>query len=142
MSIIINNNVTFVGKVDWELKKFHGDELSTHHGSSYNSYLVRDEKTALIDCVWTPYAKEFVANLKKEIDLKQIDYIVVLHTESDHSGALPELMREIPGVPVYCSDNAVKFLKAQYHQDWNFVPVKTGSKLSLGAKELLQLLIT
>lgn len=137
MSFQVNHNVQWVGKVDWELKKFHGDELSTDHGSSYNSYLVRDEKTALIDCVWTPFAKEFVANLKKEIDLNTIDYIIVNHGEPDHSGALPELMREIPNTPIYCTANAVKSLKGQYHQEWNFVPVKTGDKLSLGSKEFI-----
>ncbi|SDG33634.1 anaerobic nitric oxide reductase flavorubredoxin [Desulfosporosinus hippei] len=137
MSFTVNKNVQWVGKIDWELKKFHGDELSTHNGSSYNSYLVRDEKTALIDCVWTPFAKEFVANLKKEIDLNTIDYIIVNHGEPDHSGALPELMREIPNTPIYCTANAIKSLKGQYHQDWNFVPVKTGDKLNLGSKEFV-----
>ena len=96
----ITDKVTWVGKVDWELKRFHGDELSTSRGSSYNAYLVRDEKVALIDTVWKPYDKEFVSRLKQEIDLKQIDYIVMNHNEIDHSGALPELMREIPGTPI------------------------------------------
>jgi len=137
MSFEINKSVKWVGKIDWELKKFHGDELSTHRGSSYNSYLVRDEKTALIDCVWTPYAKEFVTNLKKEIDLNTIDYIIANHGEPDHSGALPELMKEIPNTPIYCTANAIKSLKGQYHQDWNFIPVKTGDKLSLGSKEFI-----
>ena len=137
MSFVINKSVKWVGKVDWELKKFHGDELSTHRGSSYNSYLVRDEKIALIDCVWTPFAKEFVTNLKKEIDLNTIDYIIANHGEPDHSGALPELMKEIPNTPIYCTANAIKSLKGQYHQDWNFVPVKTGDKLSLGSKEFI-----
>src|SRR5665648_255183 len=84
MSFEINENVKYVGKIDWELKKFHGDELSTHKGSSYNSYLVRDEKIALIDCVWGPFAKEFVANLKKELDLNTVDYIIANHGEPDH----------------------------------------------------------
>lgn len=137
MSFEINKSVTWVGKIDWELKKFHGDEYSTHRGSSYNSYLVRDEKIALIDCVWTPFAKEFVANLKKELDLNTIDYIIANHGEPDHSGALPELMKEIPNTPIYCTANAMKSLKGQYHQDWNFVPVKTGDKLSLGSKEFV-----
>ncbi|MHB8072952.1 anaerobic nitric oxide reductase flavorubredoxin [Desulfosporosinus fructosivorans] len=137
MSFEINKSVKWVGKIDWELKKFHGDELSTHRGSSYNSYLVRDEKVALIDCVWGPFAKEFVANLKKEIDLNSIDYIIANHGEPDHSGALPELMREIPNTPIYCTANAIKSLKGQYHQDWNFIPVKTGDKLSLGSKEFI-----
>jgi len=137
MSFEINKSVKWVGKIDWELKKFHGDELSTHRGSSYNSYLVRDEKIALIDCVWTPFAKEFVTNLRKELDLHTIDYIIVNHGEPDHSGALPELMKEIPDTPIYCTANAIKSLKGQYHQDWNFVPVKTGDKLSLGSKEFI-----
>ena len=65
----IKNNVYWVGKVDWGLKKFHGDEYSTHHGSSYNSYLIEEEKTVLIDTVWRPFDLEFVENLEKEIDL-------------------------------------------------------------------------
>lgn len=129
--------VTWVGKVDWELKSFHGDEYSVRKGSSYNSYLVRDKKTALIDTVWLPFDKEFVCRLKQEIDLKQIDYIVINHGEIDHSGALPELLREIPGTPVYCTANAVKSLKGHYHQDWNFIPVKTGDTLDLGESQLV-----
>lgn len=137
MSIQIKEHITWVGKTDWELRRFHGDEYSTHYGTSYNSYLVRDEKIALIDTVWEPFAKEFVANLKKEIDLNQIDYIIINHGEIDHSGALPELMREIPDVPIYCTENAVKSIKGHYHQDWNFKPVKSGDRLSLGKGELI-----
>jgi flavorubredoxin len=124
--------------VDWELKKFHGDEYSTHKGSTYNSYLIQEEKTVLVDTVWLPFAKEFVENLSKEIDLKKIDYIIANHGEVDHSGALPELMKLIPDTPIYCTENAVKSLKGQYHQDWNFKVVKTGDKLDLGnGKELI-----
>ncbi|MBI4976715.1 MAG: anaerobic nitric oxide reductase flavorubredoxin [Spirochaetes bacterium] len=132
MKIHVRNNVNWVGKIDWELLKFHGNEYSTHRGSSYNSYLVQEEKTVLIDTVWKPYAKEFVENLKKEIDLKKIDYIIANHAESDHSGALPELMRHIPDTPIYCTENAVKSLTGHYHQRWNFRPVKTGDTLDIG----------
>lgn len=128
----ITDRVSWVGKIDWELKRFHGDELSTYHGSSYNAYLVQDEKTALIDTVWGPYDKEFVTNLKKTIDLKKIDYIIMDHSECDHSGALPELMREIPDVPIYCTKKGEAIIRGHYHQDWNFVTVKTGDTLSLG----------
>jgi len=124
MSVPIKNNISWVGKVDWELRKFHGEEYSTHKGTSYNSYLVREEKTALIETVWAPFAKEYVRNLQKSIDLNTIDYIIANHGEIDHSGALPELMRQIPETPVYCTANAVKSLKGQYHQDWNFKIVK------------------
>jgi anaerobic nitric oxide reductase flavorubredoxin len=132
----ITDKVTWVGKVDWELKSFHGHEYSTWRGSSYNSYLIRDEKTALIDTVWQPYDKEFVQRLKNEIDLNSIDYIIINHSEIDHSGALPELMREIPNTPIYCTSNGAKILKGHYHNDWNFVTVKTGDTLKLGETAL------
>lgn len=137
MSYKINDAVEWVGIKDWDLRTFHGWEYSTHRGTSYNAYLIRDEKVALIDTVWRPYAAKFVANLKKEIDLDEIDYIIVNHGEEDHSGALPELMREIPDKPIYCTKNCVRSLKGQYHQDWNLVEVKTGDRLSLGARDLI-----
>ncbi len=134
----IKNSVSWVGKVDWELKKFHGEEYSTHKGSSYNSYLIQEEKTVLLDTVWIPYAEEFVENLSKEIDLNQIDYIIVNHGEIDHSGALPELMKHIPDTPIYCTEHAVKSLRGQFHKDWNFHVVKTGDKLEIGnGRELI-----
>ncbi|HHT63956.1 MAG TPA: anaerobic nitric oxide reductase flavorubredoxin [Clostridia bacterium] len=134
----IKNNVYWVGKVDWDLRRFHGEELTTHHGSTYNSYLIKEEKNVLIDTVWMPFAEEFVENLRKEIDLNKIDYIIANHGEVDHSGALPELMKHIPDTPIYCTANGVKSLKGQYHQDWNFHVVKTGDKLEIGnGKELI-----
>jgi flavorubredoxin len=133
----INDRVKWVGKIDWELKKFHGEEYSTHRGSSYNSYLIEDEKVALIDTVWQPFDQEFVANLKKVIDLKKIDYIIANHAEVDHSGGLPELMKEIPNTPIYCTANGIKSLKGHYHEDWNFIPVKTGDELDLGEGKLI-----
>lgn len=137
MGITVKNNIKWVGKIDWEIRKFHGDEYSTHKGTSYNSYLIKEDKVALIETVWSPFAKEFVENLTKEIDLNQIDYVIANHAENDHSGALPLLMQQIPNVPIYCTKNGVKSLKGLYHQDWNFQVVKTGDKLSLGSKELI-----
>lgn len=137
MSLKITDSVTWVGKIDWELKKFHGEEYSTHKGSTYNSYLIRDEKTVLIDTVWMPFTHEYLDKLKAEIALEEIDYIIINHGEVDHSGALPELMRSIPDTPIYCTANAIKSLKGQYHQEWNFHPVKTGDKLNIGSKDII-----
>jgi len=138
LSFKIKNNVYWVGKTDWELRKFHGDEYSTHRGSTYNSYLIREEKNVLIDTVWMPFSKEFVENLSKEIDLDKIDYVIANHAEIDHSGALPELMERIPNTPIYCTANGVKSLKGHYHKDWNFKVVKTGDTLDLGnGKQLI-----
>lgn len=132
----ITKKVAWVGKIDWELRRFHGDEYSTHRGSSYNSYLIRGEKTVLIDTVWTPFAKEYIANLKKVVDLKKIDYIIMNHSEVDHSGALPELMRLIPQTPICCTANGAKLLKAHYQEDWKFIEVKTGDTLDLGENKI------
>lgn len=132
----INEYISWIGKTDWELKKFHGDEFTTNKGSSYNAYLIQDEKTVLIDTVWLPYDKEFVSNLKQEIDIHKIDAIIIQHGEIDHSGSLIELMREIPNTPIYCTANGVKSIKGQYHQEWNFVPVKTGDTLNIGKHTL------
>ncbi len=137
MSFNIKNNVSWVGKIDWELRKFHGNEYSTHRGSTYNSYLVEEEKIALIDTVWAPFSEEFVEKLSSDIDLKKIDYVIANHAEVDHSGSLPELMRHIPDTPIYCTSNGVKSLKGHFHQDWNFNIVKTGDHLSLGQKDLI-----
>ena len=136
MAFKLTDKVSWVGKIDWELRRFHGDEYSTFKGSSYNSYLIRDEKTVLIDTVWTPFADEFIRNLKEEIDLKEIDYIIIQHSEVDHSGALPLLMKEIPDTPIYCTANGAKTLKGHYHEDWNFVEVKTGDTLNIGESTL------
>ncbi|SCY89271.1 anaerobic nitric oxide reductase flavorubredoxin [Alkaliphilus peptidifermentans] len=136
MSKKLNDNITWVGNTDWELRTFHGVEYTTHRGTTYNSYLVMDEKVALIDTVWQPFSKEFIANLKKTISLDKIDYIIMNHGEPDHSGALPELMKEIPNTPIYCTENCIKSLKGHYHKDWNFVAVKTGDNLNLGRRIL------
>ncbi|MCF0246765.1 MAG: anaerobic nitric oxide reductase flavorubredoxin [Ileibacterium sp.] len=133
----ISDHVWWTGKTDWELNHFHGQEYSTDKGSSYNSYLIKGkDKTVLMDTVWLPYDKEFVNNLKKDMDLNEIDAIVMNHNEIDHSGALPELMQQIPNVPIYCTKKGEEILRGHYHQDWNFVNVKTGDQLDLGDVKL------
>lgn len=133
----ITNKVTWVGKIDWELKSFHGNEYSTRKGSSYNAYLIRDKKTVLIDTVWQPFDKEFVTRLREEIDLKEIDFIISNHGEIDHSGALAELLNEIPNTPIYSTAKGAQILKGHYHKDWNFVTVKTGDTLDIGENKLV-----
>lgn len=129
----IKNNVCWVGYIDWELKTFHGDDFSIMHGSSQNAYLIEEEKTVLIDTVWAPHRFEFVENLKKEIPLDKIDFVIANHGEIDHSGALTALLAEIPDVPLYCTANAVKSLEGQYgKRGWNFKVVKTGDSLDIG----------
>ena len=129
----VKNHVSWVGWIDWELETFHGDDFSIDNGSSQNAYLIEEEKCVLIDTVWTPHRFDFVENLKQEIDLKKIDFIVANHGECDHSGSLTALMDEIPGTPIYCTANAVKSLEGQYgKRGWNFHVVKTGDSVDIG----------
>lgn len=135
----VKGNVSWVGYLDWELENFHGDDYSIFHGSSQNAYLIEEEKTVLVDTVWAPHRFDFIENLKREIDLKKIDAIVVNHGETDHSGALADLLEEIPGTPLYCTAMAVKSLEGQYgKRGWNFHVVKTGDELPIGNGKKLQ----
>ena len=129
----VKNNVSWVGYIDWELETFHGDDYSILNGSSQNAYLIEEEKTVLIDTVWTPHRFDFVENLKKEIDLHKIDFIIANHGECDHSGSLTALMEEIPDTPIYCTALAVKSIEGQYgKRGWNFHVVKTGDSIDIG----------
>ena len=129
----VKGNVSWIGYIDWELQHFHGDDYSIINGSSQNAYLIEEEKTVLVDTVWTPHRFDFVENLKKEIDLKKIDFIVANHGECDHSGSLTTILEEIPDVPIYCTENAVKSIEGQYgKRGWNFHVVKTGDSVEIG----------
>ncbi len=129
----IKANVSWVGYIDWELQHFHGDEYSIINGSSQNAYLIEEEKTVLIDTVWSPHRFEFIENLKLEIDLAKLDCVVANHGEVDHSGSLTELMKERPDLPIYCTANAVKSIEGQFgKRGWNFNVVKTGDTLDIG----------
>lgn len=135
MRKLIKNNVSWVGFIDWELQEFHGADYSIGNGSSQNAYLIKEEKTVLVDTVWAPHKYDFIDNLREELggDLSKIDYIIANHGEVDHSGALTSLLEEIPGTPVYCTANAIKSLEGQYGKlDWNFQVVKTGDSLDIG----------
>ena len=139
MSIHIANNIHWVGQRDWEIRDFHGTEYKTTKGTSYNSYLIREEKTVLVDTVDNKFSHEFVQNLEQEIDLNTIDYIVINHAEEDHSGALSALMAKIPDTPIYCTENAIdSIVGIHHHPEWNFHTVKTGDTLGIGnGKQLI-----
>lgn len=135
--IKIKGNVYWAGVKDWELKRFHGEEYSTHRGSTYNSYLIKDKKIALVDTVWTPFHEGFVDDLENEIGLKNISLIVINHTEQDHAGSLAYLMEKIPQTPIYCTKNGASMIKKHFHKDWNFNIVKTGDSVDLGENKLV-----
>lgn len=137
MAVQLADGVHWVGVVDWGIKHFHGFELSTHRGTTYNSYLIVDEKIALIDTVWGRFSEEFIENLRSVIDPADIDYVVANHSEPDHSGSLPALMQLCPNATVVTSRQGAKSIPGHYHQEWNFKPVTTGDRISLGRRELV-----
>jgi len=89
----LKKGVYWVGVVDWAIRQFHGRELSTHRGSSYNAYLIVDEKIALVDTVWGPFQNQLIQNISEIIEPAKIDIVVANHAETDHSGGLPAIMR-------------------------------------------------
>jgi len=137
LMIEVKNDIYWVGIKDWELRQFHGHELSTHRGSTYNAYLIKDEKVVLVDTVWDPYQEEFVDKLDKEIGIDNIDAIIINHSEPDHGGSLGYLMSKRPDIPIYCTKNGADAIRRQFHKDWNFNIVKTGDTLKTGKYELV-----
>lgn len=132
----IKKNIYWCGIKDWGLGVFHGHELSTHRGSTYNSYLIKDKMTVLVDTVWDPYKEKFVEELEKEVGVSNIDAIVINHIEPDHGGSLGLLMEKIPNTPIYCTKNGAEIIKKYFGKEWNFNIVKTGDSLDIGEYKL------
>ncbi len=133
----LTKGVYWVGVVDWALRHFHGFELTTHRGSSYNAYLITDEKTVLVDTVWGPFQEQLIENIREVIDPAKIDIVVANHAEIDHSGSLPAVMRHAPKATVIVSKRGLESVEGHFHQPWNFQAVQTGDKVSIGKRELI-----
>jgi flavorubredoxin len=132
----ISENVYWDGIQDWDLKLFHGHELSTHRGSTYNSYIIKDKKTVLVDTVWFPHKDTFMKRIEADVGIDNIDMLIIQHNEPDHGGALEAIMEARPDLPIYCTEFGEKIIKAHFHKDWNFVTVKTGDTLDIGKNTL------
>ena len=137
MAIELAKGVYWVGVTDWGIRRFHGFELSVHRGTTYNSYLIKDEKSALVDTAWAPHSEEFLSKVRGLVDPAKIDYVVVNHAEPDHSSSLPALMKLCPNAKVVVSKNGATSVPGHYHEKWDFMPVKTGDRISLGRNELV-----
>ncbi len=136
MATELKPGVYWVGVSDWELRHFHGHELSTHRGSTYNSYLIVDEKIALVDTVWTPFTKQLLENIRAIVDPAKIDYVIANHSETDHSGALIEVVRAAPNATLVVSKRGEDSFEGHYHQGWKYKAVGTGETISLGENSL------
>ncbi len=132
----IKRDIHWVGVIDWSVRNFHGHTYTTGRGTTYNAYLIRDEKTALVDTVYGPFAPELIGNIRAAMDPAGIDYIIANHVETDHSGALPELLKLCPRAKVIGTQKCKEGLYKQYYCDMDFQVVKTGDKINLGKKTL------
>ena len=134
-AVKITDNVWWVGAIDWHLREFHG--YRTSRGSTYNAFLVIDEKITLIDTVKAPFFDEMRERIASVIDPEKIDYIVSNHAEMDHSGSLPRAMQEFKAEKLFCSLQGERALRAHFHDTLPELEiVKTGDSIALGKNDL------
>jgi len=135
-SVKVLENVFWVGAVDWNIRHFHGFTYSTHRGTTYNAYLIVDEKTALIDTVYGPFAEEMVESIRRIIDPSKIDYVVANHVETDHSGAISEILKLAPQAKLVGTARCKEGLQKHYFGNRDFQVAKTADTISLGERSL------
>jgi len=134
-SVKVKDNIYWVGAIDWDVRDFHG--YSTNRGTTYNAFLIMDEKVTLIDTVKSELKNDFLARIREIIDPEKIDYIVINHVEMDHSGALADMVDLIKPEKIICSKMGHKALLQHFHQtDWPYEIAVPGKDLSLGQKTL------
>ena len=129
----IKDKIFWVGAIDWNIRDFHG--YSTYKGTTYNAFLVKDEKTALFDTVKKSHINELVHHIKQLVDPTDIDYLIVNHVEMDHSGSLPEIVDLVKPEKIFCSKMGFKAINEHFHpEDWPLEAVENGQTISLGSK--------
>ena len=134
-AVEIVKGVYNVGVIDWNIRDFHG--YSVERGTTYNAYLIVDEKVVLIDTVKKGFEDQLLANIAQVIDPRKIDIMISNHTEMDHSGSLPRIMHAIgENKPLYCSKMGYKNLAQHFKQKWNYHAVENGEELNIGGRTL------
>ncbi len=133
-AIQISDNIYWVGAIDWSMRNFHGYE--TTRGTTYNAYLILDDKITLIDAVKAPFKDELIGRITSVIDPARIEVIVSSHVEPDHSSGLPFIASLAPKAEIITSSpNGLKGLTARYG-DLNYRAVKAGDSISIGSRTL------
>ena len=132
--VTLAENIYWVGVVDWNIRDFHG--YITRRGSTYNAYLVIDDKTALIDTVKYPFSEELLRKVSELNDLQKLDYIIVNHVEMDHSSSLPVVAKQAKNATIIASEKGKDAIIEHYGSDFNIQTVKTGDEIKLGKRTL------
>jgi flavorubredoxin len=130
----LKKGIYWVGAIDWNVRDFHG--YSTPFGSTYNAYLILDEKNVLVDTVKAPFYLEMLGRISEIIDPSRIDIVVANHVEMDHSGSLPQIVERIGSPLVITSERGKKGLEKHYQRSLKFRTVKSGETLSIGQRTL------
>ncbi len=136
-SFKIKEDIYWVGARDWNVRWFHGPAYSTHRGTTYNAYLIKDKKNVLVDGVHKPFIDRYFEHISEVIDFSEIDYYIVNHVEPDHSGTFPRAMEKLrDDVTVICSKNGKKGLIEHYGNGYNFKVVESGDTINIGERNL------
>jgi flavorubredoxin len=133
LPVEILKDIYWVGAIDWNIRDFHG--YSVDRGTSYNAFLLMDDKITLFDTVKKGFKGDLLENIRKIIDPTKIDYLVVNHVEMDHSSLVPEIAELVQPEKIFCSEMGKKNLLAHFHtENWPYEVVKTGDSISLGKR--------
>ena len=127
----IGPDTTTIRSLDWDRSRFD-IEFGLRNGTTYNSFLVRGERTALIDTSHLKFESTWLPLLLEQIDPKAIDHLIVSHTEPDHSGLIGHLIDRNPEIEIVGSKVAIQFLENQVHRPFRSRAVKSGDTLDLG----------
>jgi flavorubredoxin len=132
--VSLAKGIDWVGVVDWNLCNFHG--FITRRGTTYNSYLISDKKTALVDTVKYTFCEEFLKNISEITDLEKLDYIIINHLEKDHSSSLPIVAKLAKNATIITSQRGKDAIIEHYGSNFNIKTVKTGDEIDLGNQKL------
>jgi len=135
-NVQIDDGVYWVGAVDWDRRTFHGAHHQTPVGTTYNAYLLVDEKIALVDAIHRSFADELLDRISGIVDPAKIDYMVANHGEPDHSGSIPQVMDMAKNATLVCTEKGKVSISTQYHSQWKTKTVHSGDQMSLGKKTL------
>jgi flavorubredoxin/flavin reductase (DIM6/NTAB) family NADH-FMN oxidoreductase RutF len=127
----IGPDTTTIRSLDWDRSRFD-IELGLRNGTTYNAFLVRGERTALIDTSHLKFAGTWLPLLEEQIDPMAIDHLIVSHTEPDHSGLIGHLIDRNPEIEIVASKVAIQYLADQVHRPFRSRAVKSGEELDLG----------
>jgi len=133
----IKDNIYQIKVIDDETRSFHGCIFPVLDGASYNCYLVLDEQVTLIDTVDDVFFAEVFVEIKKILNGKNIDNVIINHVEPDHSGSFALIMKEFPNAKAYTSKAGIKAMHNQFFKDYEYHVVGTNDSLNIGKYDLL-----